>query len=72
MPVESPRKPPVRFTSAPSYFEHNERKHNPQVKRYDIIEWDEPPPAPPIEVSETRNQRLVERFRRKLQKLHKD
>jgi hypothetical protein len=45
------RNKPIRLVTgnpAPSYFEHNEKKSNPNVIALDVIEWPEP-----IEVKES-------------------
>jgi hypothetical protein len=70
MATKPPRK--IGFAKAPSYFEHQENKHIPDIKRYDIVEWTDESLPKLVEVAETRNQRMVQRVRRKLEKLYKD
>lgn len=59
------RSKPLKLTVRPvSYFEHIERQHNPRATAFDVIEWTEGPPSPPVVVEETDNPWLIAKVKR--------
>jgi hypothetical protein len=56
------------LVKAPSYFEHTENKYIPDIKRYDVVEWEDPDHASPIHVEESRNTFKLQAFKRRWKK----